>query len=335
MKQELKIVNCFLLFLTSILVLTSCRKGELPVPVPVINSKGAGELTTSTVDMSETYENQIYFDLSSNSNKGQSHRDDWDLRFSCNSSTPYIMMNAAKVMVTAKIESGTFESITNTSSLNSNSRAEHSSGRIDSLAVKNGTLFVFDRGYNAIGFHSGYFKMEIIEHTTTHFTGRFANINGSNEQTITIPKNSNYNFVYMKWNPSGTITTPTVEPVKEGWDLAFTQFTHIFHAPDYLNYGVVGCLTNTHNTLSLKVTDGTAFEDIDYEYASDLVLSNDRDIIGYDWKTFLYDQNKYLVHSEKVYIIKDHEGDLYKLRFIDFYNMIGEKGTPTFEFQRL
>src|SRR5690606_8382971 len=131
----------------------------------------------------------------------------------------------------------------------------------------------------------------------------------------------------------GTITTPTVEPVKEGWDLAFTQFTHIFHAPDYLNYGVVGCLTNTHNTLSLKVTDGTAFEDIDYEYASDLVLSNDRDIIGYDWKTFLYDQNKYLVHSEKVYIIKDHEGDLYKLRFIDFYNMIGQKGVPTFEFQ--
>lgn len=99
-------------------------------------------------------------------------------------------------------------------------------------------------------------------------------------------------------------------------------------------YSVVGCLTNTFNTLSIEVSDKT-FEEINLEYAESLTLSNDRDVIGYDWKEFNFDSNTYEVNSEKVYIVRDNEGYFYKLRFIDFYDDLGEKGTPTFEFQRL
>jgi hypothetical protein len=35
------------------------------------------------------------------------------------------------------------------------------------------------------------------------------------------------------------------------------------------------------------------------------------------------------------YVVLDREGYFYKLRFISFYNNSGEKGYPTFEFQRL
>ena len=334
MKQEIKIVNCFLLFLASILVFTSCRKGELPVPSPVIDSKGTGELTTKSVELSSTYENQIYFDFSSNSNKGQGHRDDWDLRFSCDPSNSYIQMNGAKMMMSSRVNGQTFEAVNSTVSFNTNVAAEHPSGRMDSLAIKNGSLFLINRGSNAAGVQQGVIKMEIIEHNATHFKGRFANLDGSNEQTITIHKNDAYAFVYMKWNTSSPISTPTIEPLKESWDILFAQYTETFYNPYFLPYSVVGCLTNTYNTLSYEVTDKT-FEEIDIDYASNLELSNDRNIIGYSWKTFIYDDNKYTIHSNKVYIVKDNEGDFYKLRFIDFYNMIGEKGTPTFEYQRL
>lgn len=323
------------LLFVSIIILTSCRKAELPVPSPDLSdSKGAGELITTSLTLSPNYDNIIYFDFGTNENKGQSIKTNWDLGFSCSSDTPYIIINYAKVMFASKVSNQTFEEITNTTNFNIHSRPEHPTGQLDSLAIKDGSIYLLDRGYDNAGTHLGYFKMEIIDHTTSHFTGRFANINGTNEQTITIQKNNDYNFVYMKWNPTGTITTPTIEPEKTEWDIVFTQYTEIFYEPEYMPYSVVGCLTNPHNTTAIQVFNKD-FVDIDLEYAQTLVLSNDRNAIGYSWKTFLYAQNIFQIHYEKVYVVKDNEGDYYKLRFIDFYNQIGEKGTPTFEYQRL
>ncbi len=318
----------FFLLLTG-LMLSSCRKDELPVTPPDL-----GNITTTAIELTPTYEYQVYFDLSSNSNKGKNHKTDWDLGFSCASGTPYIITNTSKVMLVSLVQDKTFEEISNTSNFSISNRADYPTGFVDSLAVRGGSLFILDRGFDGVGNHQGYFKMEILEHDNTHFKGRFANIDGSNEQIITIQKDDTYNFVYMKWNPSGTITTPTIEPAKEEWDLVFTQFTEIFYEPDFMPYSVVGCLTNTFNTKSLRVTEKT-FDEIDLAYAEGLELSIDRDVIGYNWKTFLYDQNTFLVHHEKVYIIQDNEGYFYKLRFIDFYNQLGQKGTPTFEYQRL
>lgn len=321
-------INTLGLFLILAFVFFSCRKKELPVPKP--NVEG---ITTRSIDLTSTYSKVIYFDLETNTIVGESNKTDWDLGFSCADGVPYVIMNGAKVMQSAKITGKTFEEITNSSALNVNPKAQHPSGRMDSLAFNDGTLFVIDRGYDNDGNQIGYFKMEIIENTSSYFKGRFANINGSNEQMITVNKNSDYNFAYMKWNPSGSITTPTVEPKKETWDLVFTQFTEIFYEPDFIPYSVVGCLTNTFNTLSLEVNQ--PFESINLEYAIGLTLSNDRDEIGYDWKNFLMDQDVYEIYSNKVYIIRDNVGLYYKLRFIDFYNSAGEKGAPTFEFQRL
>ncbi|NGF77268.1 hypothetical protein G5B10_15385 [Fluviicola sp. SGL-29] len=314
-------------FILSGFAVASCRKKELPVTPPAI-----GDVTTTAIELSPSYQKIAYFDLGTNTNAGEAVKTNWDLGFSCAGETPYIILNAAKIMLAAPVTGKTFEQVTSTSNLSF--KAEHPTGRMDSLAIRGGSVYVLDRGYDNSGTHMGHFKMEILEHTNLHFKGRFAKMDGSNEQTVTIEKDNNYNFVYMKWNESGTVNIPVIEPLKDTWDLVFTQYSEIFHEPEYMPYSVVGCLTNTYNTTALRVTD-KAFEDINLEYAENLILSNDRDEIGYDWKTFLYDQNIYQIHYEKVYVVKDSEGYFYKLRFIDFYNQIGEKGTPTFEYQRL
>lgn len=319
----------FSLFLIAGFVLFSCMKKELPVPKP--NTDG---VITQSIDLTPTYSKVIYFDLETNTVVGESNKLGWDLGFSCADGVPYIIMNGANIMQSAKITGKTFEQVTNASALNVNPKAQHPSGRMDSLAFLDGVLYVVDKGYDDIGNEMGYFKMEILEHTSAYFKGRFANLNGSNEQIITINKNSDYNFVYMKWNATGSITTPTIEPKKDLWDLVFTQYTEIFYEPEFIPYSVVGCLTNTYNTLSLKLSD-KSFESITLEYAQGLTLTNDRDAIGYDWKNFLMDQDIYEIFSDKSYIIRDYVGFYYKLRFIDFYNNAGEKGSPTFEFQRL
>jgi hypothetical protein len=306
---------------------SSCRKKELPVSSPDL-----GAITTTAIETSSNYERIVYFDLGTNSNKGVAFKINWDLGFSCNSETPYIILNTAKIMLAAKITDKTFAEVNSTSGITVNGRPDHPSGRMDSLAIQGGGVYILDRGYDIDGNLLGHFKMEVIENNATHFKGKFANIDGSNEQTVTIQKNTAYNFVYMNWSATGTITTPTIEPEKEEWDLVFTQYTEIFHEPEYMPYSVTGCLTNTYNTQALRVTN-LSFEEIDLEKAESLLLSNDRNAIGYNWKEYQFDQGVYVVDFLKVYVIKDSEGYYYKLRFVDFYNQVGEKGTPTFEFQ--
>ena len=64
------------------------------------------------------------------------------------------------------------------------------------------------------------------------------------------------------------------------------------------------------------------------------ILVNQKDIIGYEWKDYDFDNAMYQVDPDKIYILKNRIGFYYKLRFIDYYNSTGEKGYPTFEFLR-
>ncbi|HTF82223.1 MAG TPA: HmuY family protein, partial [Cytophagales bacterium] len=64
-------------------------------------------------------------------------------------------------------------------------------------------------------------------------------------------------------------------------------------------------------------------------------FSNKANSIGYDWKTFDLNTGLYTIHDEMTYIIHDAKGFYYKLHFVDFYNGNGEKGYPTFEYQKL
>lgn len=51
------------------------------------------------------------------------------------------------------------------------------------------------------------------------------------------------------------------------------------------------------------------------------------DEIGYDWKYYdLSGSGKYIIYQKKVFVIRDQQGYLYKLRFIDFYDNNGQKG---------
>ena len=72
--------------------------------------------------------------------------------------------------------------------------------------------------------------------------------------------------------------------------------------------------------------------DIDFVQALD--LTNDADIIGYDWKEYFFEAGYYVVDTETVYILQK-ENNFYKLRFVDFYDSEGKKGNIKFEIQKI
>ena len=97
---------------------------------------------------------------------------------------------------------------------------------------------------------------------------------------------------------------------------------------------VTGVLANRNGVQTAQVFDKD-FAEISSEDIGSYEFSDAIDVIGYDWKYYDFSLANYTINLDQNYIIKTTEGVFYKLHFIDFYNDNGDKGTPTFEIQKL
>ena len=111
------------------------------------------------------------------------------------------------------------------------------------------------------------------------------------------------------------------------------RYTHVFQNPT-LPYLVTGVLLNRFNT-SCAQEESIQFEEITYESIGDYDFSFDLNTIGYDWKSYSFDLSQFTIVENMSFVIKTNNEAYFKLRFIDFYNDLGEKGAPKFELQDL
>lgn len=309
--------------LMTILVLSSCIKDEIPVDQP-----DPGDVIQNEIEMGTDYRYNAYYDFESNTFVKEHLKTEWDLGFETGENGWHIVLNTSKAMAVGEALTD-FAGTTDTVGVVW--RHDASSWNMDSTAVGDwqayGGVYIVDRGYSWDGTQLGFRKIEIQSVTETGYTVRFAELDGSNEMTVEISKQNDYNFTFFSFE---TNAVASIEPPKEDWDIVFRQYTHIFDEhPPYL---VNGVLSNTNGVEVAEVFD-LVFEDITLDDVSSASFYSAIDVIGYDWKTFT--GGSFTTHPEKVYIVKTTEGLYYKLRFIDFYNDQGEKGTPRFETQAL
>jgi hypothetical protein len=60
--------------------------------------------------------------------------------------------------------------------------------------------------------------------------------------------------------------------------------------------------------------------------------------MGFDWKVYDFNNQRYKARDFVNYIIKSKgnmPGNVWKMRFTDFYNNRGQKGFPVFEVKKL
>lgn len=323
-----KISLCFCLTLLGLSIsLFSCRKEELPAPKHV-----AGNVITATVNMESTYKWQLYYDLETNTVVGQNPKAVWDLGFETGINDFHIVLNTSKSMFVKNTGNTDFAVVTDTAGFEANKKWDEPSGNVDSTAIgdwrSTGHVYIVDRGYNELGTHQGFRKLQIQAVDADGYTIRFAQLNGVGDTTLFVNKDTSYNLTFFSFSTASTLI---VEPPKATWDLVFTQYTHIFYNPTQ-PYLVTGCLLNRFNTRAVK--DSLAvFSEITFDNVQNYPLSDNRNTIGYGWKTFI--AGTYVTHPELNYIIRSQEGFYYKLHFIDFYNQNGLKGNPKWEYQKL
>ncbi|MBN8695561.1 MAG: hypothetical protein J0L87_03430 [Bacteroidetes bacterium] len=318
----------YFIALFSTFILYACEKEEIPVP-----KHDPGHVITNSVNMNSDYKWQIYFDLKTNTVVGQNLKSIWDLGFACSETENHIILNSAKSMFCYNTLNSNFNTVTDTSGFSSDKKCDHPSGHPDSTAIGEwegfNNVYIIDRGYNENGIHQGYKKIQFLNATSTSYTIRFADLNGNNDTTIQVAKDTNYNFTFLSFTNASSVI---VEPPKNTWDLVFSQYTHIFYEPEPTPYLVTGCLLNRHQTMA-TIDSTTSFNTINFTLLTSYSLSSNINTIGYNWKT--YSGSTYITHPYYNYIIKDQEGYYYKLHFIDFYNASGIKGNPKWEFQQL
>lgn len=320
-----------------VVLLSSCWKDEEPYILPA-----PSEAIQQDVSFGPTYNKMIYFNV---------HTQDflvrdiasWDLSFQAGEKDFHVFLNTGNLMLVHETNLTDFNA-TYTLVDGLEWRFDLPNGDLDSTAIGewwNGTdgsskklVYVIDMG---ITYTQGnrYKKFQIEKADETGYWINTGDLNDANSNSsFFIPKADKRNLSHFNITTGNIITD--MEPENDNWDLWFTSYNHIFHdqGPKPVPYQVRGALQNPNGVLVYEERT-KSFEEIDLDYAGTVQMSSDADVVGYDWKAYDQTAGRYTVDNTVTYIIKTVSGYYYKLRFIDYYDINGLVGTPTFDIQRL
>jgi len=333
--------NIILVFLVSVLLSSCFKEDELILP------HDKGDLQTVVIPMTSLYSNQVYFSFENGDVVATNIRSKYDLNFGCGDSSVSITLNTANFATIAKTQYVNFEDVTDTVGLQW--QFDKSDGNPDSVAIndwieiENGDtvysdrVWVINRGLDSKGVSLGLKKIKFKRLIAGVYHFVYADMNGENMFEVEMEKDQRFENIQYSFSENSNVQ---FEPEKQDWDLVFTQYTTLLFTNEGAAYPylVTGALINPISAVA--VDSSLVFDEIGLPDVSSLEFSSRRDAIGYDWKELIGDVETgnfyYFTKTNRTYVVEDKNGFYYKLRFIDFYSPeTGEKGYPTFEFQRL
>ena len=321
----------------SIAIITGCEKEDSPITLP-----DAGPVSTAVANMGLNYDNQVYYDFGTGKQVVKPYRM-YDLAFEALPAGFRVYLNTAKLMFVCHTGATDFTGAdttgkswkTDSNNLDDDSTAIGSWGNTNEIVV-------IDRGRTEYFGAARWRKFQLISVNNDEYRFRFAAYSNATPVEFTLQKDPAYSLVYFSFDNNGEAVN--VAPPKSEWDVVFTKFTHTYHdePPDspYRYYLVTGALLNrwkdAENAIVKK--DSTSgykpFEDITHLDMNAYSFSNEAAVIGFDWKYFDFNLG-YVIYPNQFYLLRDEDGYYYKIRFIDFYDSLGNKGAATFEYQRL
>ncbi len=303
--------------------------------------------------------NQVYVDLSSH-RETKAQRDSWDLGFYSGDDyrvvlNPSIYM-AAKALDFYDIDAVTeadvsaFQSAVAVGTFDPSNLQyiDHPNGALDQTAIaeipldsSQSPVYLINMGFEVgteeavpgsvavAGEHRGWRKVQIIR-DGEGYQLRYASLEDTSHQTVSIDKNNAYNFTFFSMVAGSEVT---VEPEKNKWDLNFTVYTNVITGAG--SYGFADfVLHNRKNNVQVYMVEETSIAYATFT-SSDVDASQfslDQTIIGSSWRNVFDD----LVYEDRYFIVKDTEDNYYKLQFLNPYtNEEGDRGYPRFTYALL
>lgn len=344
------------LFLSVIIMMSvamiSCEKEDhiynFPPETPADTTQHP--LLYGVADIGMNYDNQVYFNLSTGGTVSKPFRN-YDLAFEAAPSGFHIYMNTGKLMFACRTGSVNMTSadttgkqwFTDNDHLDADSTAINNSFHSASVAEQ---VYVIDRGkpeYN-INWPERLRKLMIAEVTDSSYTIIYSKYNNTSADTFIISKNTNYSLMYFTFDNGGQLVQ--MAPEKSQWDFVFTRYTHTYFSEPlnspYRYYLVNGGGLNNrwHGVTGIMLKDSlpryVPFDDFKLSNVGNYTFLQNADIIGFDWKSYDFNSSTYLIVPNKYFVIRNVDGNYFKIRFTDFYNpQTGDKGYISFQYQQL
>ncbi len=311
--------------------LGSCMKKETPYELPA-----HGDAIHQTMRMGADYGTQFYYDLKNAKIVHTSKVDSWHLAFENTLDGQGIYMNGGAGMALVRTEKTAFDQITAHDCADELWLQDDPSGEQakSGFGLWNENDMSRDRIYivrlEPTNEELRTIKLKSV--STAAYEIEVGNIGTGVTTTHKILKDPTR--VYSYFNLRTLHDCGTVEPVKESWDFVMTRYGFTFYDQDPpLPYIVTGVLTNPSTTVHKDSLHN--FYEIESDFISKCTMIEDRDAIGFDWKYYDFDLGIYHIRQDFNFIIKTQHDEYFKLRFLNFYDDNGLKGTPSFEFKQI
>lgn len=187
----------------------------------------------------------------------------------------------------------------------------------------------------------GWMKIRILR-SGNDYKLQYAELNATTHQEVIIAKRPDYNFTFFSMKTNSEVA---VEPVKTGWDLQFTTFTNYYPYNDifvlypFADYTLLNIKGGTR-AYEIKTTDANG-GDAGYSAFTLAQVDNSKfdasapDHRFVSWRTEAGPSTTMSVRTDRFYVIKDAEGNYYKVIFRALKNDAGERGYPVFEYKLL
>ncbi|GGE20352.1 HmuY family protein [Psychroflexus salis] len=303
--------------------------------------------------------NQVYIDLSSQQ-ETVIQRDAWDLAF-YSGNTNRVVLNYSTQMAVGKTdfynisevnESNVAQLIPQISIGNFNPAnmeyIDHPSGDLGQTAMdvvsennEENPVYILNLG-NEVGNSTpqlgsvdvdgeakGLIKIRVLQNNEAYIL-QYADVNETDYTEIEINKSQGFNYTFFNFEQASTVI---IEPEKNKWDINFTVFTNeIMGAGSYMFTDFV--LTNRQaEVMAYQVlTSEVNYEEFNLTNIDESNFELDQRSIGSNWRQGGGPGQAPSLREDRFFIIKDTDGNYYKLRFTALVSEIGERGNPAFEY---
>ena len=296
-----------------------------------ISFSANAQVVSDVVSIQPGYTNQVFYNMNSGELSNITHTN-WDIAFQLRGFAASILINSKNNVKLWKankdisqwatmMTSDTTGIVNNPAYELVNSDTSWDFGAFNST---NDATNPFDLGWGTYDFathiisgDSVYFikigatdirkiKIESLASGTYNF--RFANLNGSNEIVAALSKSAFQGKFFAYYSLVNNVSIDR-EPIYNSWDLTFCQYLAI--SP--VTYKVTGVLSND----SVFVEKAYPV-DVNTASAGSGPLKGEINAIGYDWKTYDFNSNGWLISDSLVYFVSDRQNAVWKMAFTGF-----------------
>lgn len=297
------------------------------------------------------YGNKVFIDISAN-RQTAALRTAWDLGFYNGADDYRVTLNSSINMMAKQLNKTDLNTVSNADTIGLTNEVffslfaptsislpyiDYPNGDLTRTAIStiaananDNKVYIVNRG-NGIGTGAasrGWKKIKIIRNTSGGYTLQFADINATTFSSLDIAKDDKTFFKQFSFETGIT----DIEPLKKKWDFAWTYFANVTNfGTGEVPYLFQDAILLNKNVQAAKVLTATkpfdAFAESDLPTLTYLTAQN---AIATDWRSGGGPGTAPAVRTDRYYIIKDGENNIYKIRFTAL-TQNGERGYPAYE----